>query len=135
MDILTVFRTPGYVSIAGWRYSRHGLELQVPPPRVTMKLEDRANSNIADPPSLNKLYHAAKMWSNRRITSSDWYQDVRQIELSFHDEIRYDPSFNPNSNGLNQISYSPGGRCNHPPRDSDSDMRFRWPRLEYNRFR
>lgn len=71
-----------------------------PPPRVTMKLEDGTHSNISDPLSLDKQYHTAKIRCNRRVTSPDWYQDVRQIELSFDDEIRCDPSFLLNSGGI-----------------------------------
>ena len=60
-----------------------------------MKLKDGADSSIPDPLSLDKQYHTAKLLCNRRITSPDWYQDVRHIELSFDDEIRYDPSLHP----------------------------------------
>lgn len=63
----------------------------LPPPRVTMKPKGGTNSTIPDPLSLDKQYHAAKLQCNRRITSPDWYQDVRHIELSFDDEIRCDP--------------------------------------------
>ena len=71
--------------------------LDLPPPRVTMKLEGGTNSNTLDPLSLDKQYHAATVRCNRRITSSDWYQDVRQIEFTFPDEIRYDSILHLNS--------------------------------------
>ena len=80
----------------------------LPPSRVTMKLEDGTNSSIADPLLSDEQYHTAKLLCNRRITSPDWYQDVRQIELSFHDEIEYDPSLYSNFSGLIWISYNPG---------------------------
>ena len=69
----------------------------LPPPQVTMKLKDGTDSNIPDPLSSNKQYHTAKLRCNRRITSPDWYQDVRHIEFSFDDEIRYDSSPHPSS--------------------------------------
>jgi len=69
----------------------------LPPPRVTMKLEEGTNSRLPDPLSLDKQYHTATVRCNRRITSSDWYQDVRQIEFTFHDEIRCDPSLHTNA--------------------------------------
>ena len=82
----------------------------LPPPRVTVTLEDRADHSIPDPLSLDKQYHQAKIQCNRRITSPDWYQDVRHIELSFDDEIRYDPSPRPNFGKVfsNSASYDPG---------------------------
>jgi len=72
--------------------------LDLPPPRATMKLEEGTNPNVPDPLSLDKQYHPATVRCNRRITSPDWYQDVRQIEFTFHDEIRYDPLLLPKSN-------------------------------------
>ncbi|KAF9649133.1 riboflavin synthase domain-like protein [Thelephora ganbajun] len=63
----------------------------LPPPRVIMKLKDGVNSSTPDPLSLDKQYHTAELRCNRRITSPDWYQDVRHIELLFDDDISYDP--------------------------------------------
>jgi len=60
----------------------------LPPPRVIMKPNDGTNSGIPDPLSLDKRFHLAKLRYNRRITSPDWYQDVRHIEFSFDDEVR-----------------------------------------------
>jgi len=82
----------------------------LPPPRVTVTLEDGVNLGIPDPLSLDKQYHQAKIQCNLRITSPDWYQDVRHIELSFDDEIRYDPSPHPNAGKVfsNPVSYDPG---------------------------
>lgn len=60
----------------------------VPQPRVTLKQEDGACVSISSPLSLDKGYHAAKLRCNRRITSPDWYQDVRHIEFSFEEDIR-----------------------------------------------
>lgn len=68
----------------------------LPLPRVTMKLKDESDPSTPDPLSLDKQYHMAKLRCNRRITSPGWYQDVRHIELSFDDEIRYYPSLHPN---------------------------------------
>ena len=59
-----------------------------PPPRVIMKLNDGKNSRILDPLSLDKRFHPAKLRCIQRITSPDWYQDVRHIELLFDDDIR-----------------------------------------------
>lgn len=67
----------------------------LPPPRVTMKLKDGTDFSIPDPLSLDKQYHPTKLRCNRRITSPDWYQDVRHIELTFDDDIRYYPSLHP----------------------------------------
>ena len=67
----------------------------LPPPRVTVKPKDGTGSSIPDPLSLDKQYYTAKLQCNRRITSPDWYQDVRHIEFSFEDEIRYYPSLHP----------------------------------------
>ena len=74
--------------------------VDLPPSRVTMKLEERINSCIPDPLSLDKQYHTATVRCNRRMTSFDWYQDVRQIEFTFHDEIRCGPSLPPNSSEI-----------------------------------
>lgn len=70
----------------------------LPPPRVAMKLKDGTDSSIPDPLSLDKQYHTAKLRCNRRMTSPDWYQDVRHIEFSCDNEIRYDPVFHSDSN-------------------------------------
>ena len=69
----------------------------LPPPRVTMTLKDDTDSSIPDPLSLDKQHHMAKLRYNRRITSPDWYQDVRHLELSFDDEIRCGASLHPKS--------------------------------------
>jgi sulfite reductase alpha subunit-like flavoprotein len=63
----------------------------LPQPRVALKLSDRAGPSIQHPLSLDERYHMAKVRCNRRITSPDWYQDVRHMEFSFEDDIRYAP--------------------------------------------
>ena len=68
-----------------------GAPMGLPPPRVALELNGRARSNIQDTLSLDERYHMAKVQCNRRITSHDWYQDVRHMEFSFEDDIRYAP--------------------------------------------
>ncbi|KAF8637155.1 hypothetical protein AX17_003059 [Amanita inopinata Kibby_2008] len=68
----------------------------VPPPRVTLRLAEHADQPkdrkpFADWSSSNQSYYHAKVKSNKRITASDWYQDVRHLQLDFDENIRYSP--------------------------------------------
>ena len=65
-----------------------------------MKLQEGTNSSIPDPLLLDKQYHTATVQCNRRMTSSDWYQDVRQMEFTFRDEIGYGPLLRPNASEI-----------------------------------
>ena len=62
---------------------------KVPPPRVSLK--DLAQS-ICDsspyPTETERNFHKAVVKVNDRITSQDWYQDVRHIKLDFTDDIQ-----------------------------------------------
>jgi hypothetical protein len=44
--------------------------------------------NVEDPLQTDNSYHTATVRCNRRITASDWYQDVRHFEFDFVDDIR-----------------------------------------------
>ena len=59
----------------------------IPPSRVTLVRSD-AVINGADPLLHDQTYHQAKVKCNERITASDWYQDVRHLELGFDEDIQ-----------------------------------------------
>ena len=87
-----------------------------------MKPKDMTNSSTPDPLSLDKQYHTAKLRCNRRITSPDWYQDVRHIEFSFEDEIRCDLSLRSNyskvTGSVTTQGTSPSSAQKYHPRTS-----------------
>lgn len=55
-------------------------------PTLPTEIHDSVDPIVADP-----RYHQATVMTNRRITSSDWYQDVRHLEFDFQDDIKYEP--------------------------------------------
>jgi len=64
----------------------------LPPPRVLIT-DAGAQTLTACPNPLDDdpQHHTATVSCNRRITSEDWYQDVRHFELNFDEDIRYEP--------------------------------------------
>ncbi|KAF6749571.1 hypothetical protein DFP72DRAFT_539431 [Ephemerocybe angulata] len=60
-----------------------------PPSRVI--LEQASQLDPVDPIVKDTRYHKASVKVNERITSPDWYQDVRHLEFEFQDDIKYDP--------------------------------------------
>ncbi|KAG7087387.1 hypothetical protein E1B28_013358 [Marasmius oreades] len=71
-----------------------GLELlptdTVPPARVSFSVASD-NAPVEDPLDRAEGYHFATLRCNDRITSHDWFQDVRHLEFTFEDDIRYSP--------------------------------------------
>lgn len=64
----------------------------MPPPRVSFKdAKESAKGKTTDPLIFAKEYHTATIKANTRLTSADWYQDVRHFELDFDEDIKYDP--------------------------------------------
>ena len=37
------------------------------------------------------FFSSAKVSVNKRMTTQDWYQDVRHFEFDFEDDVKYDP--------------------------------------------
>lgn len=62
----------------------------IPPPRVKLIPADGVNgdSEAADRLRQEKNYHHATVKRNERITASDWYQDVRHLELVFDGDVQ-----------------------------------------------
>ncbi|KAI0052732.1 riboflavin synthase domain-like protein [Auriscalpium vulgare] len=64
----------------------------LPPPRVSLtdaSVEDLRSAH--NPILVDPDYHTFTLTANERITSSDWYQDVRHLEFRTEDDIIYDP--------------------------------------------
>ena len=72
-----------------------GLEVlppnQLPPPRISIRVVPATDVLPEDilPQEPVTGYHEAFLKENRRITSQDWYQDVRHLEFSFDHPIQY----------------------------------------------
>ncbi|KAF9265084.1 riboflavin synthase domain-like protein [Marasmius fiardii PR-910] len=62
----------------------------VPPARVSL-CTSTDSSPPDDPFDSAQNYHLATVKCNDRITSSDWFQDVRHMEFTFEDDIQYSP--------------------------------------------
>jgi hypothetical protein len=63
---------------------------QLPPPRVSMHQSTAdALEKCVDPLEDDTTFHVATVRSNRRITADDWYQDVRQFDFDFGEDIQY----------------------------------------------
>lgn len=63
---------------------------QLPPPRVAMHgSTSDALQRCIDPLEYDRAFHTATVKSNRRITTDDWYQDVRHFDFDFDDDIQY----------------------------------------------
>ena len=61
----------------------------IPLPRVSLVEISRDSSKpVEDPLMTNKNYHTAIVKSNQRITADGWYQDVRNFEFDFVDNIQ-----------------------------------------------
>ncbi|EIN05749.1 riboflavin synthase domain-like protein [Punctularia strigosozonata HHB-11173 SS5] len=78
----------------------HGLVMRtaddLPRPRVLVRHRASPGDSIpgvGHTPALDAgaTYHEATLTCNRRITSEDWYQDVRHLEFRFDDDIQYNP--------------------------------------------
>ncbi|PFH47620.1 hypothetical protein AMATHDRAFT_82115 [Amanita thiersii Skay4041] len=62
-----------------------------PPPRVRLtRIEATSDKNQPQIPSRESRYQA-KVKCNTRITATDWFQDVRHLELDFDQDIQYSP--------------------------------------------
>ena len=64
---------------------------QLPPPRISLHMI-AANDVLPEdilPQEPETEYHQAFLKENRRITSQDWYQDVRHLEFTFDHPIQY----------------------------------------------
>ncbi|KAJ3742934.1 hypothetical protein DFH05DRAFT_1498607 [Lentinula detonsa] len=64
---------------------------QTPSARVSLKTYSDHQLTLNDPLEYDNEYHSATVKCNTRITSQDWHQDVRHIELEFEDDIEYSP--------------------------------------------
>ncbi|KAK7029516.1 NAPDH-dependent diflavin reductase [Paramarasmius palmivorus] len=63
---------------------------QLPPSRVVLAESQQATKAL-DPLDIDESYHTATVKCNNRITSQDWFQDVRHLEFEFEDNIVYEP--------------------------------------------
>ncbi|KAF9007017.1 hypothetical protein BDQ17DRAFT_1324286 [Cyathus striatus] len=64
----------------------------VPPPRVSLIETSQSTLNeVKDPQEHDSRYHVASVKLNKRITTEDWFQDVRHLEFEFEDDIQYSP--------------------------------------------
>ncbi|KAF9528816.1 hypothetical protein CPB83DRAFT_766075 [Crepidotus variabilis] len=72
-----------------------GLQIEpnsrLPPPRVSLKSADDQKADDQEARILGLPYYQATVKANRRTTPPEWYQDVRQIELGFNEDIMYEP--------------------------------------------
>ena len=61
-----------------------------PPPRVLLKdmAQSLWDSSYSDSVKMETTSHKAVVKVNDRITTQDWFQDVRHIELDFEDDIK-----------------------------------------------
>ncbi|KAL5479059.1 TAH18_1 [Sanghuangporus weigelae] len=62
-----------------------------PPPRIFITTSGKTLGSVDDPLVGLNDYHVATVRRNDRITSADWFQDVRHIELDLEDDIIYSP--------------------------------------------
>ncbi|THU80848.1 riboflavin synthase domain-like protein [Dendrothele bispora CBS 962.96] len=71
-----------------------GLEILPPdhifPARVAFK-ETKKPDSFEDPINTDPSYYDTIVKNNLRITTQDWYQDVRHLEFDFKDDIQYSP--------------------------------------------
>ena len=59
------------------------------PPRVQVTdAEEGAQIARRDPLVTDRTYHDATLTCNRRITASDWYQDVRHFEFELGESVQ-----------------------------------------------
>ncbi|KAL5520238.1 hypothetical protein ACEPAG_9451 [Sanghuangporus baumii] len=63
----------------------------LPPPRISMTTSGKTLGSVDDLLAVFKDHHAATVRRNDRITSADWFQDVRHIELDLEDDVIYSP--------------------------------------------
>ncbi|KAF9560334.1 riboflavin synthase domain-like protein [Agrocybe pediades] len=64
----------------------------LPPPRVLLRsVSEKILEVNVEPLKADLQYHKATVKENKRITASDWNQDVRHLEFEFEDNIIYDP--------------------------------------------
>ncbi|EJT97200.1 riboflavin synthase domain-like protein [Dacryopinax primogenitus] len=61
------------------------------PPRVRLEWVDSPELPLSNVPFSFPGSHPANLLRIRRLTRSDWYQDVRHIEFEFHDDVSYSP--------------------------------------------
>jgi sulfite reductase alpha subunit-like flavoprotein len=95
----------------------------IPPSRVTLVRSDAvANKSSVDLLLRDEKYCLGKVKCNERITSRDWYQDVRHLEFEFDEEIQLSITISnlvPNRTNL-AARYSPGDvAAIHPIADSE----------------
>ncbi|EIW74789.1 riboflavin synthase domain-like protein [Coniophora puteana RWD-64-598 SS2] len=63
-----------------------------PLPRVSVTdISPQTSVDEPDPVDVDGRYHDAALTRNERMTSDDWWQDVRHFEFSFKDDIHYRP--------------------------------------------
>jgi sulfite reductase alpha subunit-like flavoprotein len=63
---------------------------EVPPPRVALEETTlTALEECIDPLDDDETFHTATVKENKRITATDWYQDVRHLEFDLNDDIQY----------------------------------------------
>jgi len=61
----------------------------LPHPRALLRNATQATLEAsADPLKTDIQYRKATVQENRRMTATDWYQDVRHLEFRFDDNIR-----------------------------------------------
>ncbi|KAJ7116343.1 hypothetical protein C8R44DRAFT_792242 [Mycena epipterygia] len=69
----------------------HNLEIipadTMPPARVSMAQDTASIPSVP----VNRNFYLTTVNCNTRITSDDWYQDVRHLEFGFDDEIQFSP--------------------------------------------
>ncbi|KAL5520243.1 hypothetical protein ACEPAG_9456 [Sanghuangporus baumii] len=63
----------------------------LPPPRISITTSEKTLGSVDDPLAGFNDYHVATVRRNDRITSADWFQDVRHIELDLEDDVIYSP--------------------------------------------
>lgn len=62
----------------------------LPPPRVAIRSADKeAQVAHKDPLVTDRQYHNAVLKCNRRLTATDWYQDVRHFEFELDENVQY----------------------------------------------
>jgi len=62
---------------------------ELPPPRVLLHPASQATlDEQQDPLNVDVEYYEGIVKVNERMTTEDWYQDVRHLEIDFQDDIQ-----------------------------------------------